>query len=100
MLEPDSEYVELPEMHSPKKMLQIIGKKSEYGALPLLEKRGLRDCQYKAETKLEESLKLFQEGAKLVEKCTKQLDEAELQIKKIVTDANGEPVEENFNIEL
>lgn len=39
-------------------MLQIIGKKSEYGALPLLEKRGLRDCQYKAETKLEESLKL------------------------------------------
>ena len=49
---------------------------------------------------LEESLKLFQEGAKLVEKCTKQLDEAELQIKKIVTDANGEPVEENFNIEL
>lgn len=49
---------------------------------------------------LEESLKLFQEGTKLVEKCTKQLDEAELQIKKIVTDANGEPVEENFNIEL
>ena len=39
-------------------MLQIVGKKSEYGALPLLEKRGLRDCQYKAETKFEESLKL------------------------------------------
>ncbi len=49
---------------------------------------------------LEESLRLFQEGAKLVEKCTKQLDEAELEIKKIVPGANGEPVEENFNIEL
>ena len=58
MLVEDSEYEELSQMHSPKKMLQIIGKKSEYGALPLLEERGLRDCQYKAETKLEESLKL------------------------------------------
>ena len=58
MLVEDSEYEELSQMHSPKKMLQIIGKKSEYGALPLLEKRGLRDCQHKAETKLEESLKL------------------------------------------
>lgn len=58
MLVEDSEYEELSQMHSPKKMLQIIGKKSEYGAFPLLEKRGLRDCQYKAETKLEESLKL------------------------------------------
>ena len=58
MLVEDSEYEELSQMHSPKKMLQIIGKKSEYGALPLLEKQGLRDCQYKAETKLEESLKL------------------------------------------
>ncbi len=58
MLIEDSEYEELSHMHSPKKMLQIIGKKSEYGALPLLEKRGLRDCQYKAETKFEESLKL------------------------------------------
>lgn len=57
MLLPDSEYVELAEMHSPKKMLQIIGGKSEYGALPLLEKRGLRDCQYNAELEFEKSLK-------------------------------------------
>lgn len=58
MLVEDSEYEELSQMHSPKKMLQIVGKKSEYGALPLLERRGLRDCQYKAETRFEESLKL------------------------------------------
>lgn len=57
MLDADSEYVELAEMHSPKKMLQILGKKSEYGALPRIEKKGLRDCQYDAEVKLEASLK-------------------------------------------
>lgn len=57
MLVENSDYEELSQMHSPKKMLQIIGKKSEYGALPLIEKRGLRDCQYRAEVKFEESLK-------------------------------------------
>ncbi len=58
MLKTDSDYEELQQMHTPKKMLQIIGQKSEYGALPLLEKKGLRDCQYRAELKFEESLKL------------------------------------------
>lgn len=53
----DGEYEELTEMHSPKKMLQIIGQKSKYGALPRIEKNGLRDCQYDAEVKLEDSLK-------------------------------------------
>ena len=45
---------------------------------------------------LEESLKLFQEGTKLVESCGKLLDEAELLVKKISTDGKGEPVEEVF----
>lgn len=57
LIDPDGEYVELSEMHSPKKMLQILGKTSEYGALPYLNKKGLRDCQYKAEINLENSLK-------------------------------------------
>ena len=57
MLEPDSDYEELREMHSPKKMLQIIGEKSEFGALPRIEKKGLRDCQYKAEIEIEKSFK-------------------------------------------
>lgn len=57
MMKPDSEYVELSEMHSPKKMLQLIGQVSEFGALPRLDKRGLRDCQYRAETEFEKSLK-------------------------------------------
>lgn len=45
---------------------------------------------------LEESLKLFQEGTELVRSCGKLLDEAELQVKKIMSDANGDPVEEVF----
>ena len=57
MLVPDSEYEEIPAMHTPKQMLKIIGKKSEYGALPRIEKKGLRDCQYNAEVSLEESFK-------------------------------------------
>ena len=57
MLKPESDYVELSEMHSPKKMLQLIGQVSEYGALPRLDKRGLRDCQYRAETEFEKSIK-------------------------------------------
>jgi len=57
LTDPEGDYIELTEMHSPKKMLQIIGEKSEYGALPRIEKRGLRDCQYNAEVELEQSLK-------------------------------------------
>lgn len=57
LTDPDGDYQELTEMHSPKKMLQLIGKKSEYGALPRIEKRGLRDCQYDAEVELEKFLK-------------------------------------------
>lgn len=45
---------------------------------------------------LEESLKLFQEGTELIRSCGKLLDEAELQIKKITADSDGNPVEEDF----
>ena len=45
---------------------------------------------------LEESLKLFQEGTELVKNCQKLLDEAQLQIKRITTAADGSPIEEDF----
>ncbi len=45
---------------------------------------------------LEESLKLFQEGTGLVAQCSKLLDDAELQVKKISANADAEPVEEDF----
>ncbi len=48
---------------------------------------------------LEESLKLFREGTDLVASCGKLLDDAELQIKKIMTDEQGNPVEVSFGNE-
>ena len=57
LTDPDGDYVELTQMHSPKKMLSLINQFSEYGALPKLERKGLRDCQYNAELKLEKSMK-------------------------------------------
>ena len=53
----------------------------------------------RGEVPLEESLKLFQEGTELVRNCGMLLDEAELEVKKIVTAADGSPVEEDFTCE-
>ena len=48
---------------------------------------------------LEESLKLFQEGTELVRSCQKLLDNAQLQVKQIMTAPDGSPVEEDFRDE-
>ena len=48
---------------------------------------------------LDESLKLFQEGTELVRNCGKLLDEAQLQIQKVMTAADGSPVMEEFRDE-
>ena len=45
---------------------------------------------------LEESLKLFQEGTELVRSCNELLDNAQLQVKMIMTAPDGSPVEEDF----
>ncbi len=45
---------------------------------------------------LEESLKMFQEGTELIRSCSKLLDDAELQVKKVMAQADGSPVEEDF----
>ena len=48
---------------------------------------------------LEESQKLFQECTELVQTCSKLLDNAQLQIKKVMTAADGSPVMEDFEDE-
>lgn len=45
---------------------------------------------------LEESLRLFQEGTELVRSCGKLLDDAEQQVKLVLSGPDGEPVEEDF----
>ena len=48
---------------------------------------------------LEESLKLFEEGTGLVRACGQLLDQAELQVKKVMVGPNGAPVEGEFTDE-
>lgn len=57
LLDPDSDYEPLREMHTPKEMLRLIGKTSKFGALPRIDKKGLRDCQYRAEAAFEDALR-------------------------------------------
>ena len=45
---------------------------------------------------LEESLKLFEEGTALAANCSKQLDEAELKVVRLMKGSDGEPVEMPF----
>lgn len=50
----------------------------------------------RGEVALEESLKLFQEGTDLVAQCSKMLENAQLQVKKVMTASDGSPVLEEF----
>lgn len=45
---------------------------------------------------LEESLRLFQEGTGLVEKCGKLLSDAELQVSRVMTAPDGSPILEEM----
>ena len=49
---------------------------------------------------LEESLKLFQEGTELVRSCNELLENAQLQVKMIMTAPDGSPREEDFPHDL
>ncbi len=50
----------------------------------------------KGDASLEESLKLFEEGTALVRGCTKQLDEAEQKVLRLVKGPDGSPLEQPF----
>ena len=52
-------YAEIERMHTPKEMLCMIGQFSAagLGALPAIKRKGLRECQYRAEAALEASFK-------------------------------------------
>ncbi len=50
----------------------------------------------KGEVPLEESLKLFEEGAGLMKQCSTLLDKAEQKVTKLTTGPDGKPVEASF----
>ncbi len=51
----------------------------------------------KGDVALEESLNLFREGTELVRACGRLLDEAELQVKMVMTAPDGTPKLEDFS---
>ena len=51
----------------------------------------------KGNAPLADSLKLFEEGTKLVGECTQMLDTAEQQVVRLSKGADGAPVETPFN---
>jgi exodeoxyribonuclease VII small subunit len=48
------------------------------------------------DVQLADSLALFEEGTKLISACTKQLDQAEQQVVKLMKGPGGAPVEQPF----
>lgn len=48
------------------------------------------------DVQLADSLALFEEGTKLIASCTKQLDQAEQQVVKLMKGPDGAPVEQPF----
>ena len=50
----------------------------------------------KGDAQLADSLKLFEEGTKLIASCSEQLDKAEQQVVKLMKGADGAPVELPF----
>ena len=50
----------------------------------------------KGEVQLADSLSLFEEGTKLIAACSKQLDQAEQQVVKLMKGPDGAPVELPF----
>ena len=48
------------------------------------------------DVQLADSLALFEEGTKLITACTKQLDQAEQQVVKLMKGPDGAPVEQPF----
>ena len=50
----------------------------------------------KGDAPLADSLKLFEEGTKLVSSCTAMLEQAEQKVVKLVKSADGTPAEEPF----
>ena len=50
----------------------------------------------KGDAQLADSLALFEEGTKLIAACSKQLDQAEQQVVKLMKGADGAPVETEF----
>lgn len=62
----DSDLEEINRIHTPKEIVKMLGVEDPYAGLPILKKKGLRDCQYEAITELEGSFRAGQNRALIV----------------------------------
>ena len=72
----------------------MSGKKSFEQQIQRLEE--IVTALEKGDAPLADSLKLFEEGTKLIASCSGQLDQAEQQVVKLMKGADGAPVELPF----
>ena len=54
----------------------------------------------RGDVQLDESLKLFQEGTELVRTCSKMLEDAQMQVKMVLTTEEGNPVLEDITDDI
>lgn len=57
LMDIDSDYQEIGRIHTPKELCRMLGINDYYSGLPALKRKGLRDCQFKAITALEDSFR-------------------------------------------
>ena len=62
----DPDYTLIEHFHTPKEVVKMLNIDDQYAGLPMIQKRGLRDCQFEGITNLEASLKDGQDRALMV----------------------------------
>lgn len=66
MRDPDSQYVPLFRMPTPKKIVSLLDIKDPFAALPGVAMKGLRECQFEAITNLEASFRIGHKKALMI----------------------------------
>lgn len=64
--EPDSYFKPIIAIPTPHELVKKLGISDDFAGLPVLRKKGLRDCQYEAITELEKSFRIGQNRALMV----------------------------------
>ena len=62
----DSKYQRVEKILTPKEVVKLLNIQEQYAGLPMIQKRGLRDCQFEGITELEKSLKEGRQRALMV----------------------------------
>ena len=62
----NSPYIPISTIHTPKEICKLLGIEDEFAGLPVLKKKGLRECQFEAITELEKSFRSGQNRAYMV----------------------------------